>query len=162
MTIDKGKLLELLRARIEAKLDALITSQTTVQSGAIHEENRQEHAKDTRAIEAGYLARGLAERVESTADAVAALAAFKMRDFDADDPIALGAVVGLEDAGGVETLYFLVPAAGGETLDWDGVRVHTIAPEAPIGRALIGQFVDDEVSLELPRGLARLTITRVA
>ena len=162
MAIEKGELLDLLRARVETKLQGLIASQSTVQSGAIHEENRQEHAKDTRAIEAGYLARGLAERVESTADAVAALAAFRVRDFDPDDPIALGAVVGLEDAGGIETLYFLVPVAGGEVLDCDGTSVHTIAPEAPIGRALIGQFVDDEVSLELPSGPARLIITRAA
>jgi transcription elongation GreA/GreB family factor len=161
VAINKGKLLDMLRARVEAKLEGLIASQSTVQSGAIHEENRQEHPKDTRAIEAGYLARGLAERVESTADAVAALAAFRVRDFDSDDPIALSAVVGLEDVDGIETLYFLVPAAGGETLDCNGTSVYTIAPEAPIGRALIGRFVDDEVSLELPSGLARLTVVRM-
>ena len=44
-------------------MSALTASQKTVQSGAIHEETRQEDPKDTRAIEATYLARGLAERV---------------------------------------------------------------------------------------------------
>ena len=50
----------------------------------------------------------------------AALAAFRVRDFASDDPIALSAIVGLEDVDGIETLYFLVPAAGGETLDCNG------------------------------------------
>jgi transcription elongation GreA/GreB family factor len=162
LKLDKQQLLDLLRARISDLLESLMASQATVQSGAFHEENRQEHPKDTRAIEAAYLARGLAERVETARDMVAALRALKLRDFGNDDPIALGAVVGLESADGTRSLYFLVPRAGGETLAHDGETVHTISPEAPIGRALLGALVGDDIVLELPRGVSRLHVAWVA
>ena len=162
LAIDKQELLDLLRARVSANLESLDASQATVQSGTIHEENRQEHPKDTRAIEAAYLARGLAERVESMMDTVGALAALKIRDFGEDDPIALSAVVALQEGGGAESCYFLLPRGGGEALDYRGKTVHAVTPEAPIGRALLGQFVGDEVSLELPQGIVRLTVAWVA
>ena len=155
MAIDQPELLDRLRARVAANLESLTASQANVQSGAIHEEHRQEHPKDTRATEASYLARGLAERVESMRDMVAALAAVKIRDFAEDDPIALTALVALEQSEGARPLYFLVPSAGGETLEYDGETIHTVTPEAPVGRALIGQFVGDEIDLELPRGIVR-------
>jgi transcription elongation GreA/GreB family factor len=103
----------------------------------------------------------LAERVENMLDIVAALATVKIRKFTQDDPIALTALIALEQSEGARPLYFLVPRAGGETLEYEGQTIHTITPEAPVGRALIGQFVGDEIDLELPRGTVRLIVARV-
>ena len=61
--LDKAAVLCALRERVGADLDALVRRQRDVQAGAVHEEKRAEHAKDTRATEQSYLARGLAERV---------------------------------------------------------------------------------------------------
>jgi transcription elongation GreA/GreB family factor len=161
VAINKDELLALLRARVDENLESLYAAQATVQSGSIHEENRQEHPKDTRAIEAGYLARGLAERVEATLDTVAALAVLKLLGFGEDDPIDLGAVVALENAEGVESFYFLVPLGGGETLELGGESYFAVTPEAPIGRALIGQYVGDEIVLDLPQGALRMFVASV-
>ena len=60
---DKNELIEALRARVTAELRTLRESQRAAQEGATHEETRQEDPKDTRAIEAQYVSRGLAERV---------------------------------------------------------------------------------------------------
>ena len=65
MRLDKAALLTALRAQIAADLDALIASQKRAHEGATHEEARPESDKDTRATEASYVARGLAERVSS-------------------------------------------------------------------------------------------------
>ena len=159
--MDKAKLLDLLRDRVNSALAALTESQSSVQEGAIHEENRQEHPKDTRAIEAAYLARGLAERVENLRDTVAALAATRVKNFGDDDPIALTALVTLEDDTLQETVYFLVPSGGGETMDHDGVTIHVITPRAPVGRALIGKYAGDEIHIELPSTVKRMTIAAV-
>jgi transcription elongation GreA/GreB family factor len=159
--LDKHNLLDRLRERVEAQLDAMTSAQATVQSGAIHEENRQEHPKDTRAIEAQYLARGLAERVETMREIVAALTALEVRTFDEDDPIALSAVVALEDDGGERSFYFLVPRGGGETLDHETGLVYAVTPEAPVGQALVGCRAGEEVELRLPRGTVRQTVVWV-
>ena len=69
--------------------------------------------------------------------------------FDSDDPIGLSALVGLKD-GDEAKIYFLVPVAGGETLVLGGVTVRTLTPESPLGLALLGKSMDDDVELELP------------
>lgn len=143
---DKARLVAALRARIQGKLQRLRDSQKSAHQDAIHEEMRQEDPKDTRAIEAQYFARGMAEQVEELLQTVAALSRFPLNDFDPDDPVGLSALVGL----GSE-IYFLVPVAGGEPLEIDGVTVKTLTPHSPLGAALCGRFVDDEVELDLPK-----------
>lgn len=156
--IDKQELLNLLRARIEADLQSFTTSQTAAQSGATHAETRQEDPKDTRAIEATYLARGLAERVESMRTATAVLSRLELADFGPDDPIGVTALVALEGASGEQSIYFLVPFAAGEVLEAGGVTIRTLTPGSPLGQALIGRQVDDEVELSLPGRLLTATI----
>ena len=146
---DKTALAESLRARVAQELKTLYESQRAAQDGAIHEETRQEDPKDTRAIEAQYVARGLAERVEDLQKTVAVLAHMRLDAFGPDDPIDLSALVGLKD-GDAEKIYFLVPVAGGETLAIDGRTVQTLTPGSPLGLALCGRCVDDEIELDLP------------
>jgi transcription elongation GreA/GreB family factor len=148
--IDKKEVLTLLRAKLDADLRSFTASQGAAQAGATHEETRQEDPKDTRAIEATYLARGLAERVEMIRDAVAVFSRLVPVDFDPEDPIAVTALVGLEHKSGEESVYFLVPSAGGETLVLDGTTIRTLTPGSPLGGVLIGKKVDDEVELNLP------------
>ncbi len=149
--IDKHELLAELRACVQRDLDTLIASQESAQSGAIHEENRQEHPKDTRAIEAQYLARGLAERAEALRDAVTMLAALRLSEFGEDDPVAVGALVAL-DFDGDESLYFLMPTAGGERLAIGDSTIQTLTPASPLGRAIAGRKVGDTIEVELPAG----------
>jgi transcription elongation GreA/GreB family factor len=159
--INKRKVLEALHARVQETLATLTASQKTIQSGAVHEETRQEDPKDTRAIEAGYLARGLAERVETLKETIAALRALRLRSFGPEDPVALTAIVALvtlDVPDAEETLYFLVPSAGGERLMIDDVTLHSVTPGSPVGRELVGRTVDDEVEVELPGGLRKATI----
>jgi transcription elongation GreA/GreB family factor len=159
--VDKARVLAALRERVAAQLAALTTSQRTAQSGATHAEAKQEHPKDTRAIESQYLARGLAARVETLHDVLGMLHALAPVDFDDDDPIALTALVSVETDDGDESLYFLVPAGGGETLVVDDATIQAVTPASPLGHALIGRRVEDEVSVELPGGLRRLTVVSV-
>ena len=155
---DKRRVLDVLRARMAENLEDMARSQRAAQEGATHSEARPEHAKDTRAIEGTYLARGLAERFESLTQAVAQLDGLVLEDFDEHDSVGVGALLGLEDTAGAEQIAFVVPAAGGEDLDVDGHRVRTVTPTSPLGMALVGHQVDDEVEVSLPGGRQTLCI----
>ncbi|MBI5504475.1 MAG: GreA/GreB family elongation factor [Deltaproteobacteria bacterium] len=159
--IDKRVVLGALRERIAGSLAALTASQNTAQSGAIHEETRQEHPKDTRAIEAGYLARGLAERVETLRDAVVLIGALKLVDYGPTDPIGICALVGLEGEVGEEQVYFLAPTGAGERLVIEGTTIQSLTPGSPLGRALLGRRAGDEVEVALPNGMLRACIAWV-
>jgi transcription elongation GreA/GreB family factor len=150
--IDKAALLGELRQRLGERLDVLTTSQRTTQAGVVDPEAKAEHDKDTRAIELQYLARGLAERVETLRDAVGALAALDPRDLDPDDVVRSGALVGMRDEDDRELLYYVAPVGGGERLDAGGASVQVVTPQSPLGASLLGAHVDDEVEIELPGG----------
>jgi transcription elongation GreA/GreB family factor len=156
----KRDLLAALRARVTADLEALTALQKRTQEGAFHEETRAETDKDTQAIEASYVARGLAQRVEELRAGVVQLGALRLRRFDGG-PVALGALVRLEDDEGASSLYFLAPAGGGIKLPSQGAEVGVITPSSPLGRALLGKRVDDEVELPAGGGVRSLTIAEV-
>jgi transcription elongation GreA/GreB family factor len=158
--LSKNLLLDRLRARIAADLTALTESQRSTQAGATHEETRAEDDKDTRAIESSYLARGLAERVANLRHARALLASFEPRPFGVDDSVAMGALVELGSSAG-DARYFLVPAAGGLEIDIDGARITSVTPTSPLGAALIGRFVDDDVDVITPKGVRSFTVVAI-
>ena len=130
MGTDKAALVAAVRERLQRDLEAIVGSQKATQAGAVHGEARQEGSKDTRAIEAGYLARGLAARAEGLGDAVATLGAMRLRAFGDDDPIALTALVVLEDPDGARSRYLLLPAAGGLEIGEPADAVRTITAQA--------------------------------
>jgi len=159
--IDKEEALRLLRELVADDLARASDAQRETQRGATHEEAKPENDKDTRALEATYLARGLAERVAALENAVAALAGLKLRAFGADTPLALGAIATLAGEHGPAAHYFLVPAAGGLKLTVGATLITTVTTEAPLGRALLGAYEGDEVSVQTPQGARSLEIERV-
>jgi transcription elongation GreA/GreB family factor len=163
MMIDKSRLLRDLSERIAADLEGLVRRQQDIQRGATHEENRAEHAKDTRATEQSYLARGLAERVDGMRQIAENLAKAKSRCFSTDEPIALMALVVLRDGQDVKTqTWWLVPGAGGIELSQEGERIQTVTPAAPLGRALIGLRLGEEGSFPTPGGERSFEILEIA
>lgn len=159
--LDKEALIGALRMRVESQLGRLTRSQHASQAGAAHEEARAEHPKDTRATEASYLARGLAERVAQLQRAAARLAEFHAAAFAETDAIALGALVGVEDDHGRESVHFLVPAAGGEKIEVGEQVVHAVTPDSPLGREIVGRERDEDFELDLPGGRVGQTVVWV-
>lgn len=160
--IDKHQVLALLQQRLTAILDRLTEAQKSAQAGATHPDNKQEHAKDMRSTESSYLARGLAERVETLRDGLRALALLRMPDLDEDDPACPGALVTIEDENGRESVYLLAPAGGGESFPVGGVEVLVLTPQSPLGAALSGRRAGDAVEVQLPSGRLRAEVTDVA
>ncbi len=162
-TIDKPALLQLLCRELQEDLAALVRRQHDTQSAATHEENRAEHSKDTRATEQSYLARGLAARVADLRQTVAQIGRIETRQFDSSDPIAVMALVAIrvEQERDVQ-FWWLVPAAAGRELVQQRVRIRTVTPTAPLGRALLGLHVDDEESFTTPGGRRSFEILEIA
>ncbi len=158
--VDKALLIEAAVARLRDEAQALRESARQTREGAIHEESRAENDKDTRGLEASYLARGQAARVEETEDAVTRLSYLELRSFGSDDPVALSALVSV-DVDGAERHYFLVPAAGGQRVQAGGVEVQLLTPSSPVGRALIGKRAGDSFELTLAGRVRQYEVVQV-
>ena len=144
--LDKAALKAALVAQLAAALEFAQRAHAAALEGATHAEARPENDKDTRGLEQSYLARGQAQRVVELEAGVAAVTALALRRFAPADPIALGALVTVDEDGEQKHL-FMAPDGGGRVLA-GGVQV--VTPSAPLGRALLGKRLDDEVELRLP------------
>lgn len=156
--VDKSTLRDELVAQLTAAHEAATRAHAAAIEGAFHEEAKPENDKDTRGLEQSYLARGQAQRVAELEAAVAAVSALALRTFGPGDPAALSALVTLDDDGEPKRL-FLAPAGGGSALAGD---VQVVTPSSPLGRAVLGKRVDDEVELRLPGKLRTLTVLAIA
>ena len=141
-------------ARLEGEAEALRASAKATREAATHEESRAENDKDTRGLEASYLARGQAMRVEETSEAATRLRFLEPRDFGPEDRIGLTALVELEDEDGDRRRYLMVPVAGGMQIELGGLEVWLITPASPVGRALVDKRLGDAFDLRR-RGATR-------
>lgn len=146
MELDKPALIRALCAQLEAEIARATESAARTREGATHEEARPENDKDTRALEASYLARGQAQRVVDLQVALKQVKFMELRAFGDDDAIDVSALVELE-AGTQARWYFIAPAGGGNKLQLGAAAIDVLTPQAPLGRALMGRCVGDEVVL---------------
>ena len=143
MAGSKAKLKAELLAQLEAQLASARSAHEAAAVAATHEESRAENDKDTRGLEQSYLARGHAQRAAELEAAVAVVQAFAPRAFREEDAIALGALVEIDEDGKSRRLW-LAPHGGGIELA-GGITV--VTPTSPLGTALLGKHVDDEIEL---------------
>ena len=145
--MNKALLLDAVLARLETLHQTAIKAAKQAHDTATHEENVAENKYDTLGLEAAYLAHGQSQRV---AECAADLAAFKnltAREFSSDAAIDIGVVVLLSDEAGNSQYLFIGPAAGGVKVPFDGHEITIITFSAPLGMALRGRCVGDEVEV---------------
>jgi len=103
---------------------------------ATHESSKAENKYDTRGLEAAYLAGGQARQARENMEAIKAYQKLALKDFSAEDPIDLGALVEVE-ASGERSLYFIGPKSGGLEIHLRGKEVTVITPPSPMGQNLM-------------------------
>ena len=145
-------------AQLEAALATARAAHAAAIEGSTHEEAKPENDKDTRGLEQSYLARGQAQRVAENEAAIGDVNALALREFGPKASIAMSALVTV-DEDGTELVVFLSPAGGGNVLA-GGVQV--VTPSSPLGRALLGKKVDDDVELQLPGKLRSFVVSAIA
>jgi hypothetical protein len=144
--MDKRDLVKQLQAELEREIAVLARAANDARAAATHEENRPENDKDTRAVEAAYLAGAQADRARDLARVMNALEFLPLRAFRPDEPIAAAALLEV-DVDGKRFHYFLAPHGGGLRAELDGVAVLVITPQSPMGRALLGKTAGEVVEV---------------
>jgi len=145
--MDKHALIAALCESLEAEIARATETAERTRAGAVHEEARPENDKDTRALEASYLARGQAQRVVDLQQALKLVRFMEVRAFGPEDALGISALVHLQ-SDSESRWYFLAPGGGGRKLvASDDTSVDVITPEAPLGRALAGRVLGDDFVL---------------
>jgi len=128
---------------------------------ATDDENEAENKYDTLGLEASYLAQGQSKRVIECEADLNAFKKLKTNQPDANNTIILGSLIYLLDENDNVLILFLGPAAGGLNVKFAHTSISIITPSAPLGRALLGHSVDDEIELELEHTQKRYCVTDI-
>lgn len=161
MNIDKAELIALILEELNKRLDALCQSARAAYEGATHEESKAEDKYDTRGLEASYLAGAQANRTQELEEAIRRYSILKARPFLEEDPIALTALVAVNN-GEKEAIYFIGPEAGGIQFNINSIIVTVITPKSPMGEELIGRYLDDEFEMTTGGKIRTYEITGLA
>jgi len=133
-------------ASLERDLAAMTAAAKSAHEAATHAEAKPENDKDTRGLEAGYLAAGQSARA---AELMAALAALKAVVLGPCDKVTIGAIVELEDDDGEAQRLFVLPAGAGVRVDVNGGVAKVVSPQAPLVAPLMGRRAGDEAEVTI-------------
>jgi len=129
--------------------DTLHRAAAETHSSSTGEESKQEGKYDTRGLEASYLAEAQAEQLDILENQILKLTQLNLDNLTDEDPIRSGALTIFSADDDIEHGYFILPAAGGTTITYQGLDFTIITPESPIATLLIGNKVG--TFLTLPR-----------
>lgn len=161
-TIDKRAVLEQLRADVARALEVMVQAAESARDAATHEESKPENDKDTRGLEAGYLAGAQAARAAELKSTLQQLSELEPRAFGPEDPIRALALVELVDTDTDATLrVFLSPVGGGLKVKVQGALVQVVTPRSPLGDALMGKRAGDLVEVTAGPRTRELEVTAV-
>ena len=134
--MNKTQLLRQIVARLSENLGILEKAARASHAEATHESSKAENKYDTRGLEAAYLAGGQARQAKEILDSIKMYESLVAKDFAADEPIDLTALVEL-DSSGSRSWYFIGPKSGGLEVELQGKEITVITPQSPLGQNLM-------------------------
>lgn len=147
--------------KLEAELGTAVAASQQAHDSATHSENIAANRYDTLAVEAAYLAHGQSMRIAELKQSIGVYRHFQRPAFDARATIQVGALVCIEDDQEHQRRLLIGPAAGGLSIDSDQGPVQVITPTAPLGQALMGKRVGDEVDWQFNQRNASFSIVAI-
>lgn len=160
VSMDKQRLRDLLLLSLESELRTMTKAAADAREAATHDDAKPENDKDTRALEASYLAGAQAARAEELKGNIAFLKTLAIETCASAKATAL---IELDDGEASPRLYFLLPAGGGVKLAGEkGEEVTVLTPESPLGRALLGKKEGDSVEVVTRAGTKEYEISRLS
>ena len=144
--MQKRDLLSKFKDKIATDLAALTQTALAAHGAATHAESKAEDKYDTRGLEASYLAGAASKRAMELQGMLDLFEHVDLKDFTADSKIASTALIELE-ADGQTTYCLLMPKGGGQSVVYEGKTVQCITPQSPMGEALLGTKVGDQITV---------------
>jgi transcription elongation GreA/GreB family factor len=140
--MDKKVLLQSLLDQMTAELNNARAAAGSAREAATDEANRPENQYDTRALEASFLARGQAARVNELEYAIRVLRDFPLKPLCDHDRVQTGALVRVE-CDGSEQLHFVLPSGAGLQVSNGAKKISIVTTSSPLGTELLGKSVGD-------------------
>lgn len=144
--MNKSELKQIILQQLESRLAIAQSATQRAIDAATDEETVPEHKYDTLALEASYLAHGQAVRVQECEEDIQCYRELVLRE---GERVAMSSFFSVIDEQDKVKYFFIGPRVGGLSLEWDDKNVAILTPNAPLGAALMGKEVGDEVEFSV-------------
>ena len=124
----------------------MLAAASAAHAASTDEESVAETQYDTLAIEAGYLAEGQSQRANALAQEKLALESLTEQTA-CRGHVRLGSLAQLANDEDNNAWFYIAPACAGYRTTIDGHEITVITPESPMGAALVGKAIDDEIEI---------------
>ena len=158
--MNKAQLIKRIIASLSENLGVLEKAARASHAEATHESSKAESKYDTRGLEAAYLAGGQARQAMDILDSIKLYETLTARNFAADEPIDLTALVKL-DASDTRSLYFIGPKNGGLEVEYQRMEITVITPKSPLGQNLMGKKAGQRWTARLGASVVKYHIVSV-
>ncbi|NVD07348.1 transcription elongation factor [Vibrio sp. JPW-9-11-11] len=145
--MNKSELRQTILACLQQKRVVAQRSAQRAMESATDDETVPEHKYDTLALEASYLAHGQAMRVQECEQEIEQFKQLSL--VEASEYIRLGCAVLLLDLDDNPLWFFIAPCCGGLKIPFADSFVMLVTFDSPLGAALKGKQVGDEVSYRI-------------
>ncbi len=132
---------------LEQKWRVAQSSMQRAVESATDEETVPEHKYDTLALEASYLAHGQSVRVQECEREIRMFRELELSN--SPQHVVLGSLVAVVDMSDRTQYFFVAPCAGGLKVELDGTEVLVVTFQSPLGQALKGKSVGDELEYQV-------------
>ncbi|WDE11447.1 hypothetical protein [Thalassomonas haliotis] len=148
----KKPLTEKIIRHLQNELENAVRAAEEAHLAATDDQSVAETQYDTLAIEAGYLAEGQSRRIVEFQNALAAYQQLELPAYNEKTGITLGHLVQLDGDTANKHWFFLGPGAAGYRTNIEGQSFTVITPHSPMGQALLGKFIYDDICVALGKG----------
>ncbi|WP_235839671.1 GreA/GreB family elongation factor [Cognaticolwellia mytili] len=153
ININKNIIIAKIVAQLQQELTLALAAADNAHKAATDDQSVAETQYDTLAIEQSYLAEGQSRRVAEIREAIKNFEDFQFKIVEEQTTVVLSSLVQMEQDIAKQQWFFIAPAAGGyrcQVTEQDRlISITVITPKSPMGAALLGKELDDEVKLSI-------------
>jgi hypothetical protein len=148
--MNKAHVIAAIIASLRSDLDAATAAAKASASAASDPDSKAENKYDTRNLEASYVARGQADRVEELQQALRSFEVLQSTVRPLVQTVEMGCLLTL----GADLHYFLGPTAGGTEVTVADAEITVITPASPLSQRLMGRRQGQMITLPNGRSVA--------
>jgi hypothetical protein len=155
VALKKSKVIEAILSALGGQFENYVATSKKTRATGNDAHTKAEGKYDTRSTEENYLADGQAKQALAARSALDAIAKLPLREFTADTPLDLGALVELQFPGEI-MWFFLAPAAGGLEVTVAKRLITVLTLDSPLGNQLKGRKPGDSTQRPAAKIIAAL------
>lgn len=155
--MNRNTVKDLLIQKLQAERQTLYKSYTSHRKATNEAPSPMTSRYDTSRSELGKVADALAERIVSIERLIVRIRSLS----ETRNTVQLGSILQVEEQNQGYYLFIVPDGTGGNEFIHEDMRIITIAPMSPIGKAVLTKEEGDEVEVNIPSGVKILKIITV-